>query len=69
METKSPIRCIVKLGGAAITCKNEFEKINEANLVTVSSQLREAMMMFGSSSCWIILTWVVGFHWVSNNLV
>ncbi|XP_035832279.1 isopentenyl phosphate kinase isoform X4 [Helianthus annuus] len=49
METKSPIRCIVKLGGAAITCKNEFEKINEANLVTVSSQLREAMM-FGSSS-------------------
>ncbi|KAJ0717882.1 putative isopentenyl phosphate kinase [Helianthus annuus] len=38
------------IGGAAITCKNEFEKINEANLVTVSSQLREAMMMFGSSS-------------------
>ncbi|KAM0015028.1 hypothetical protein Hdeb2414_s0033g00721401 [Helianthus debilis subsp. tardiflorus] len=38
------------IGGAAITCKNEFEKINEANLVTVSAQLREAMMMFGSSS-------------------
>ncbi|KAM0015025.1 putative isopentenyl phosphate kinase [Helianthus debilis subsp. tardiflorus] len=50
IKLKSPIRCIVKLGGAAITCKNEFEKINEANLVTVSSQLREAMMMFGSSS-------------------
>ncbi|KAL8258321.1 hypothetical protein R6Q59_030362, partial [Mikania micrantha] len=49
IKLKTPIRCIVKLGGAAITCKNEFEKINEANLITVSSQLREAMM-FGSSS-------------------
>ncbi|XP_075656648.1 isopentenyl phosphate kinase [Castanea sativa] len=39
-----PIRCIVKLGGAAITCKNELEKINEENLVIVSSQLRQAMM-------------------------
>ncbi|CAI0462984.1 unnamed protein product, partial [Linum tenue] len=38
-----PIRCIVKLGGAAITCKNELEKINEENLGTVSSQLRQAM--------------------------
>ncbi|KAM3754632.1 hypothetical protein ACB098_03G180600 [Castanea mollissima] len=36
-----PIRCIVKL---AITCKNELEKINEENLVIVSSQLRQAMM-------------------------
>ncbi|KAK1415969.1 hypothetical protein QVD17_31757 [Tagetes erecta] len=49
IKLKNPLRCIVKLGGAAITCKNEFEKINEVNLVTVSSQVREAMM-FGSSS-------------------
>ena len=31
-------------GGGAITCKNELEKINEENLVIVSSQLRQAMM-------------------------
>ncbi|CAN1187766.1 Isopentenyl phosphate kinase [Linum perenne] len=37
------IRCIVKLGGAAITCKNELEKINEENLGVVSLQLRQAM--------------------------
>ena len=29
---------------AAITCKNELGKINEENLVIVSSQLRQAMM-------------------------
>ncbi|TQD89282.1 hypothetical protein C1H46_025131 [Malus baccata] len=40
--TKS-IRCIVKLGGAAVTCKNELETINEANLKMVSSQLRQSM--------------------------
>ncbi|KAJ8760850.1 hypothetical protein K2173_021888 [Erythroxylum novogranatense] len=39
-----PIRCIVKLGGAAITCKNDLEKINEENLDTVSLQLRQAMI-------------------------
>uniref|UniRef100_A0A7C9CKI2 Isopentenyl phosphate kinase n=1 Tax=Opuntia streptacantha TaxID=393608 RepID=A0A7C9CKI2_OPUST len=39
-----PLRCIVKLGGAAITCKNELEKINEENLAAVSAQLREAFM-------------------------
>lgn len=39
-----PLRCIVKLGGAAITWKNEMEKINEENLKAVSKQLREAMM-------------------------
>ncbi|KAL2546684.1 Amino acid kinase family protein [Forsythia ovata] len=43
-----PIRCIVKLGGAAITCKNELETINEENLKVVSSQLRQAMI---SGSC------------------
>lgn len=31
------------LGGSAITCKNELETINEANLKTVSSQLRQSM--------------------------
>ncbi|XP_057947997.1 isopentenyl phosphate kinase [Malania oleifera] len=39
-----PIRCIVKLGGAAVTCKNEIEKINEENLGIVSLQLRQAMI-------------------------
>jgi len=36
-------------GGAAITCKNDLEKINEENVEIVSSQLREAMIT-GSSS-------------------
>ncbi|KAK4430044.1 Isopentenyl phosphate kinase [Sesamum alatum] len=40
-----PLHCIVKLGGAAITCKNELETINEDNLNTVSSQLSEAMIL------------------------
>ncbi|CAA0828726.1 Amino acid kinase family protein [Striga hermonthica] len=40
-----PLHCIVKLGGAAITCKNEFETINEENLNIVSSQLRQAMIL------------------------
>ncbi|KAI3467289.1 hypothetical protein Pfo_023952 [Paulownia fortunei] len=39
-----PLHCIVKLGGAAITCKNELETINEDNLNIVSSQLRQAMI-------------------------
>ncbi|PKA65582.1 hypothetical protein AXF42_Ash005916 [Apostasia shenzhenica] len=38
-----PLRCIVKLGGAAITCKNELERINEESLVAVCHQLRESM--------------------------
>lgn len=32
------------LGGAAITCKNELEKINEDILQKVSVQLRQAMI-------------------------
>ncbi|XP_010258212.1 PREDICTED: uncharacterized protein LOC104598036 isoform X2 [Nelumbo nucifera] len=44
VTTIKPLCCIVKLGGAAITCKNEIEKINEENLGTVSSQLRHAMI-------------------------
>ncbi|KAJ7943402.1 glutamate 5-kinase [Quillaja saponaria] len=39
-----PIRCIVKMGGASITCKSELEKINEENLEKVSSQLKQAIM-------------------------
>ncbi|KAL5553705.1 hypothetical protein UlMin_041106 [Ulmus minor] len=39
-----PIRCIVKLGGAAITCKNELETVNEESLKDVSSHLRETMI-------------------------
>ncbi|XP_068657440.1 isopentenyl phosphate kinase [Aristolochia californica] len=49
-ETPAPLRCIVKLGGAAITCKNEIEKINEESLSSVASQLRDAMMLTQSSS-------------------
>ncbi|KAI9124836.1 hypothetical protein K1719_004163 [Acacia pycnantha] len=39
-----PIRCIVKLGGAAITLKSELEMINEETLQKVSEQLRQAMV-------------------------
>ncbi|XP_047954997.1 isopentenyl phosphate kinase-like isoform X1 [Salvia hispanica] len=38
------LHCIVKLGGSAITCKNELETINEDNLSIVSSQLRQGMI-------------------------
>ncbi|KAL3511077.1 hypothetical protein ACH5RR_030478 [Cinchona calisaya] len=47
-QTKT-IRCIVKLGGAAITCKSELETVNEENLNIVSTQLRQ-MMFSGSDS-------------------
>ncbi|KAM7251857.1 hypothetical protein ACFE04_023740 [Oxalis oulophora] len=50
------INCIVKFGGAAITCKNDFEKIDDENLETVSLQLRQAMIPPGSSK-------VVGMDW------
>lgn len=39
------VSCIVKLGGAAVTCKNELETIHEENLKIVSSQLRQAMIV------------------------
>lgn len=51
MESNSysnTLRCIVKLGGAAVTCKNEIEKINQENLATISSHLKE--LMFNNSS-------------------
>ncbi|KAF8766235.1 hypothetical protein HU200_007742 [Digitaria exilis] len=38
-----PVRCIVKLGGAAITNKGELESINEDNLRSACAQLRQAM--------------------------
>ncbi|XP_064952436.1 isopentenyl phosphate kinase-like [Musa acuminata AAA Group] len=47
---KPLLRCIVKLGGAAITCKNELESINEEILESVCVQLREAMNKSANSS-------------------
>ncbi|KAK4485654.1 hypothetical protein RD792_008297 [Penstemon davidsonii] len=37
--------CFADIGGAAITCKNELETINEENLTIVSSQLRKSMIL------------------------
>ncbi|KAL7180829.1 hypothetical protein ACSBR1_039817 [Camellia fascicularis] len=53
-----PIRCIVKLGGSLITCKNELETINEENLKTISQQRRQTMMV-SDSSCGKVL----GMDW------
>ncbi|KAH7858565.1 hypothetical protein Vadar_025335 [Vaccinium darrowii] len=53
-----PIRCIIKLGGSAITCKNEFETISKEKLETVSQQLRQAMMV-STTSCGKVL----GMDW------
>ncbi|KAK3162031.1 hypothetical protein QOZ80_1BG0084390 [Eleusine coracana subsp. coracana] len=38
-----PVRCIVKLGGAAITNKGELESIDEGSLRSACEQLRQAM--------------------------
>nr|QEV81829.1 Isopentenyl phosphate kinase [Prunella vulgaris] len=43
-EGAKPLHCIVKLGGSAITCKNELETINEDNLRVVSLQLRHGII-------------------------
>ncbi|GAV90536.1 AA_kinase domain-containing protein [Cephalotus follicularis] len=51
------IRCIVKMGGAAITCKNELERINEENLDAVSSQLRQAMIPCSASVKTVGMDW------------
>lgn len=48
-------------GGAAITCKNDLEKINEANLEMVATQLRRAMISGSSSSK------VPGMDWSKRN--
>ncbi|KAI3903026.1 hypothetical protein MKW92_033728 [Papaver armeniacum] len=61
--SEKPLRCIVKLGGAAITCKNELEKINEENLGIVSKQLRQAMMNGGSSNSTDSVKKVPGMDW------
>ncbi|XP_042498898.1 isopentenyl phosphate kinase-like [Macadamia integrifolia] len=52
-----PLRCIVKLGGAAITCKNEIEKINDENLEIASSHLRQARNSSFSSNKVIGMDW------------
>ncbi|XP_038890099.1 isopentenyl phosphate kinase isoform X2 [Benincasa hispida] len=57
MDLTKPLRCIVKLGGAAITCKNELETIHEENLATVSSHLRKTMVS-GSS-----FEGIIGMDW------
>lgn len=44
-------------GGAAITCKNELEKVNEENLEIVSSQLRQAMITGSGSQKVIGMDW------------
>ncbi|KAG6599016.1 Isopentenyl phosphate kinase, partial [Cucurbita argyrosperma subsp. sororia] len=57
MDLTKPLRCIVKLGGAAITCKNELETIHEENLATVSSHLRKTMVSGSSSENTIGMDW------------
>lgn len=57
VDLVKPLRCIVKLGGAAITCKNEIETINEENLRIVSSQLRRAMISSSSSAKILGMDW------------
>lgn len=47
-QTKKCVLCCE--GGAAITCKNELEKINEESLDIVSTQLRQAMISGPSPS-------------------
>ncbi|XP_043704213.1 isopentenyl phosphate kinase isoform X2 [Telopea speciosissima] len=57
ISLNKPLRCIVKLGGAAITCKNELEKINDENLKIASSHLRQAMNSSSSSNKVIAMDW------------
>ncbi|XP_050238222.1 isopentenyl phosphate kinase [Mercurialis annua] len=57
LNLPNPIRCIVKLGGAAITCKNELEKVNEHNLETVSSHLRQAFITGSGSQKVLGMDW------------
>ncbi|XP_022946700.1 uncharacterized protein LOC111450692 [Cucurbita moschata] len=57
MDLTKPLRCIVKLGGAAITRKNELETIHEENLATVSSHLRKTMVSGSSSENTIGMDW------------
>ncbi|XP_002512133.2 isopentenyl phosphate kinase isoform X1 [Ricinus communis] len=57
LNLTKPIRCIVKLGGAAITCKNELEKVNEENLEIVSSQLKQALIAGSGSQRVLGMDW------------
>lgn len=60
MEHNKPskrLRCIVKLGGAAITCKNRLETIDEENLKEVSSQLRQAFVPDSTSATVLGMDW------------
>ncbi|KQK09893.1 hypothetical protein BRADI_2g50815v3 [Brachypodium distachyon] len=41
--TRPPVRCIVKLGGAAIMNKGELESIDQDSLRSTCAQLRQAM--------------------------
>ncbi|KAM7464478.1 hypothetical protein LguiA_032599 [Lonicera macranthoides] len=52
-----PCSSVDTLRGAAITCKNELEKINEGNLEMVSLQLREAMTSGGPSGKVLGMDW------------
>lgn len=45
------------IGGAAITCKNELEKIHDENLEVVACQLRQAMMEGSASNKVIGMDW------------
>ncbi|CAN6976088.1 hypothetical protein IGI04_036965 [Brassica rapa subsp. trilocularis] len=51
------VRCIVKLGGAAITRKNELEEIHDENLEAVACQLRQAMTEGSAPSKVIGMDW------------
>ncbi|XP_047056844.1 isopentenyl phosphate kinase-like [Lolium rigidum] len=48
--TPRPVRCIVKLGGAAITNKGELESIDEGSLRSACAQLRQAMSGSGDAT-------------------
>uniref|UniRef100_A0A0E0JP31 Isopentenyl phosphate kinase n=1 Tax=Oryza punctata TaxID=4537 RepID=A0A0E0JP31_ORYPU len=52
-----PVRCIVKLGGAAITNKGELESIDAVSLRSACAQLRQAMSHGGAAGK------VVGMDW------
>ncbi|KAM6548388.1 hypothetical protein CsatB_020064 [Cannabis sativa] len=60
INLSTPIRCIVKLGGAAITCKNELETIHDENLKEVSLQLRESMNVQSPSGKILGMDWSKG---------
>ncbi|XP_047079583.1 isopentenyl phosphate kinase-like [Lolium rigidum] len=45
-----PVRCIVKLGGAAITNKGELQSIDEGSLRSACAQLRQAMSGSGDAT-------------------